>query len=53
MLLIMVVISLEFKVFFWIFLLLHNIKKIFVSGGTHLFGGANGLRRRGRQTYTR
>ncbi|XP_023341232.1 homeotic protein ultrabithorax isoform X2 [Eurytemora carolleeae] len=23
------------------------------SGGTHLFGGANGLRRRGRQTYTR
>ena len=25
----------------------------FVSGGTHLFTGANGLRRRGRQTYTR
>ena len=24
-----------------------------VSGGTHLFTGANGLRRRGRQTYTR
>ena len=23
------------------------------SGGTHLFTGANGLRRRGRQTYTR
>lgn len=23
------------------------------SGGTHLFSGANGLRRRGRQTYTR
>ena len=26
---------------------------IHVSGGTHLFTGANGLRRRGRQTYTR
>ena len=25
----------------------------FSSGGTHLFTGANGLRRRGRQTYTR
>ena len=24
-----------------------------ISGGTHLFTGANGLRRRGRQTYTR
>ena len=24
-----------------------------VAGGTHLFTGANGLRRRGRQTYTR
>ena len=25
----------------------------FFAGGTHLFTGANGLRRRGRQTYTR
>jgi hypothetical protein len=31
-----------------------NIKRnIFFLGGTHLFTGANGLRRRGRQTYTR
>ena len=32
-----------------------RILTLFVSflGGTHLFTGANGLRRRGRQTYTR
>ena len=28
-------------------------KHFIISGGTHLFTGANGLRRRGRQTYTR
>ena len=33
----------------------YHIKLFFFSfaGGTHLFTGANGLRRRGRQTYTR
>ena len=32
---------------------LFNFIFLIFSGGTHLFTGANGLRRRGRQTYTR
>ena len=31
----------------------YQISFLLISGGTHLFTGANGLRRRGRQTYTR
>jgi Antp family protein len=32
---------------------IHGNSHFLVAGGTHLFTGANGLRRRGRQTYTR
>jgi len=32
---------------------LNSLNNSSFSGGTHLFTGANGLRRRGRQTYTR